>query len=131
MSYADLREQVSSCADDLARSGVGRGDRVALVFPNGIESIVLFLAAATTGSAAPLNPAYKENEFRFYLEDTAAKALVVPRGGAEAARKAMPAGVALIEASVDERGRVRLDTGPPTNGARSAEAPGCPLCSTA
>ena len=124
ITYAELRAQVSSCADALARAGVGRRDRVALVFPNGIESIVLFLAAATAGSAAPLNPAYKENEFRFYLEDTAAKALVVPRGGAEAARKAMPPGVALIEASVDAAGRVSLETQAPSDGPRSALPPG-------
>lgn len=124
LSYAELREQVNSSADALARSGVGRGDRVALVFPNGIESIVLFLAAATVGSAAPLNPAYKESEFRFYLEDTAAKALIVPRGGAEAARKAMPPGVVLIEASVDGSGRVVLDGGAKIERGRSAHAPG-------
>jgi acyl-CoA synthetase (AMP-forming)/AMP-acid ligase II len=124
LTYSQLREQVHSCADVMARSGVGRGDRVALVFPNGVESIVLFLAAATAGSAAPFNPAYKESEFRFYLEDTAAKALVVPRGGAEAARKAMPPGVVLIEASVDERGRVTLETPARTDPARSAQAPG-------
>ena len=29
-----------------------------------------FLAASIAGTAAPLNPAYKEDEFRFYLEDT-------------------------------------------------------------
>ena len=124
LTYAELREQVNSCADALARAGVGRGDRVALVFPNGVESIVLFLAAATAGSAAPLNPAYKESEFRFYLEDTEAKALVVPPGGAEAARRAMPDGVALIEASVGEDGRLTLETQSKTDPRRSASAAG-------
>ena len=124
LTYAQLRENVASAADTLARAGIARGDRVALVFPNGVEAIVLFLAAATAGSAAPLNPAYKESEFRFYLEDTAAKALVVPRGGAEAARNAMPRGVALIEAWVDERGNVTLDVQAKTDGARSVSAPG-------
>ena len=32
--------------------------------------IVSFLAASMAGTAAPLNPSYKEEEFRFYLEDT-------------------------------------------------------------
>ncbi|HKC18125.1 MAG TPA: acyl--CoA ligase [Candidatus Dormibacteraeota bacterium] len=123
LTYAQLRENVASAADALASFGVQRGDRVALVFLNGIESIVMFLAAATAGSAAPLNPAYKESEFRFYLEDTAAKALVVPRGGGEAARKAMPEGVVLIESSVDESGGVQLESAAPRQ-ARSAMAPG-------
>jgi len=123
VTYARLREQVEACADALAGAGIRRGDRVALVLPNGLESIVLFLAAASAGAAAPLNPTYKESEFRFYLEDTDARALVVPRGGAEAARKAMPEQVVLIEASVDGSGRVALKSdggGAP----RSHDAPG-------
>jgi oxalate---CoA ligase len=123
VTYARLREQVEACADVLAAAGVRRQDRVALVLPNGLESIVLFLAAASAGSAAPLNPAYKESEFRFYLEDTGARALVVPRGKAEAARMALPEKVVLIEASVDESGKVSLESdgrGRP----RSHEAPG-------
>ena len=123
VTYAKLREQVEACADALAEAGVRRGDRVALVLPNGLESIVLFLAAASAGSAAPLNPAYKESEFRFYLEDTGAKALVVPRGKAETARKALPRNAVLVEASVDESGRVALET--TAGGARrSHDAPG-------
>jgi acyl-coenzyme A synthetase/AMP-(fatty) acid ligase len=57
LTYRDLREQVSAAADGLAQLGVGRDDRVALVFPNGVEAIVLFLAASSVGTAAPLNAA--------------------------------------------------------------------------
>jgi oxalate---CoA ligase len=124
VTYAQLRAQVEACADALAQAGIRRRDRVALVLPNGLESIVLFLAAATAGSAAPLNPAYKENEFRFYLEDTAARALVVPRGGGEAARKALPAGVVLIEASVDAGGRVVLEHDGVRDSSQTATQPG-------
>ena len=86
LTYRALREQVTAAADELARLGLGRGDRIALVLPNGAEAVMLFLAAATTGTAAPLNAAYKEEEFRFYLEDTGARALVVPPGGRRADR---------------------------------------------
>jgi acyl-CoA synthetase (AMP-forming)/AMP-acid ligase II len=106
----------------LAGLGVGRGDRVALVLPNGVEAIVIFLAAATAGTAAPLNPAYKESEFRFYLEDTAARVLVVPRGAGEAARRALPSGVVLVEAWLDENGRVVLQS-EASSAARTASAP--------
>src|SRR5207237_874404 len=95
----------------------------ALVRPNSVETILLFLAAAATGTAAPLNPAYKEDEFRFYLEDTGARALVVPPGGAPAARRALPRGVLLVEASLDERGRMVLDSDAPRVRSRSAETP--------
>jgi acyl-coenzyme A synthetase/AMP-(fatty) acid ligase len=90
LTYGQLREQVSLAADRLAQHGLGRGDRIAIVFPNGVEAIVLFLAAASVGTAAPLNAAYKEDEFRFYLEDTEARALIVPPGEGEAARRALP-----------------------------------------
>src|SRR5207248_11331350 len=96
LTYGQLREQVSLAADRLAQHGVGRGDRVAIVFPNGAEAIVLFLAAAAVGTAAPLNPAYKEDEFRFYFEDLGARALILPPGEAEAARRARAAGTTLI-----------------------------------
>src|SRR6202035_5745024 len=72
LTYADLREQVARAADRLAPLGLDRGDRIALVLPNSAETIVLCLAAAPVGTAAPLNHAYKEDEFRFYLDDIGA-----------------------------------------------------------
>ena len=124
LTYAQLGEQVDAAAEALARAGIGRGDRVALVLPNGLESIVLFLAAATAGAAAPLNPAYKESEFRFYLDDTNARALVVPKGGGEAARRAKPAGATLVEASVDGNGRIVLESSTPAGEPHRPSAPG-------
>ena len=56
--------------------------------PNGFEVIVSFLAASSVGTAAPLNPAYTLDEFKFYLEDTSARALIVPAGSGDEARKA-------------------------------------------
>src|SRR5579864_4149648 len=106
LTYSKLREQVAFVAEALARLGLGRGDRIALVLPNSAESIVLFLAAATVGTAAPLNSAYKEDEFRFYMEDIGARALVVPPGEGEAARRALPSDAILVEASFDATGRL-------------------------
>jgi acyl-CoA synthetase (AMP-forming)/AMP-acid ligase II len=123
LTYAELREQVARTADRLAQLGLDRGDRIALVLPNSAETIVLFLAAATVGTAAPLNHAYKEDEFRFYLDDIAATALVVgPRQG-EAARRALPSGARLIEASFDERGRILLETASHTDTSRASTGP--------
>jgi acyl-CoA synthetase (AMP-forming)/AMP-acid ligase II len=123
LTYAQLREQVMAAADGLAQLGLGRGDRIALVLPNSVETIVLFLAAAATGTAAPLNPAYKEDEFRFYLEDTGARALVVPSGGGDAARRALLPGVLLVEASLDGQGRVSLEGSAARDRSRSAATP--------
>ena len=39
--------------------GIGRGDRVAIVLPNGPEMATAFLAVACGATTAPLNPAYR------------------------------------------------------------------------
>ncbi len=108
-TYAALRETVSAGTERLRELGLGRGDRIATSYPNGAEAVLLFLTAALTGTAAPLNPAYTEEEVRFYLEDTNAAALVVPPGGARAARSARRPETRLLEASVDEKGGLRIE----------------------
>ena len=110
VSYASLKEQVLAVAEALAAAGVKRGDRVGTALPNGLPNIVTFLAASMVGTAAPLNPAYKEEDFKFYLEDTAAKFLLLPPDGAEEARRAAGNKVPIITVDLDEAGKVRLST---------------------
>src|SRR4030095_9615304 len=88
VTYDQLRVQIESLSKTLRKLGLGRGDRIALAMPNGFEVITSFLAASAVGTAAPLNPAYTLDEFKFYLEDTSARALIVPRGSGEEARAA-------------------------------------------
>jgi len=123
LSYAALRAQVRRLADRLAEHGLGRQDRVAMVFPNGAEAIVGFLGASVAAIAAPLNPSYTEDEFRFYLDDTGAKALIVPPGGAPAARRAAPADTIVIEMAVDTSGELQLDSAAPREIGRTATEP--------
>src|SRR5438132_13451934 len=108
VTYGELRRQVESVAEALAASGVGRGDRVGMALPNGLPTIVAFLAASVAGTAAPLNPAYKEDEFRFYLEDTAARVLILPKHGADEARKAAGDRVKVLTIDMDSSGTVNL-----------------------
>src|SRR4051812_23496360 len=108
ISYGNLRAQVRSLAEQLAGAGIGRGDRVASALPNGLPLIVSFLSASIAGTAAPLNPAYKEDEFRFYLEDTDARVLILPPDGAEAARRAAGDRVRILTAEMDVSGTVKL-----------------------
>jgi acyl-CoA synthetase (AMP-forming)/AMP-acid ligase II len=109
LSYRRLREEVARGAEVLAARGIRRGDRVALVYPNSAEAVVLFLSAAVAGTAAPLNPAYKADEHSFYLLDTRARALLVPPGGGESAREALPIGALTIEAAFGDDSRLRFD----------------------
>ena len=75
-SKASIEKTVASLND----FGVGRGDRVAIVLPNGPEMATAFLAVAAGAVAAPLNPTYRGEEFEFYLTDLSAKALIVEAG---------------------------------------------------
>jgi acyl-CoA synthetase (AMP-forming)/AMP-acid ligase II len=47
-----------------------------------------FLAVACGATTAPLNPAYREDEFAFYMEDVKARALIAQKGVATPAREA-------------------------------------------
>ncbi len=72
VTYRSLRNQVEGLAATLHALGLGRGDRVAMALSNGIEVITAFFGiTAAAATAAPLNPAYTAEEFRFYLEDIA------------------------------------------------------------
>jgi acyl-CoA synthetase (AMP-forming)/AMP-acid ligase II len=109
VSYDQLRAQVAAVADSFASAGIGAGDRVAMSLPNGLDTIVCFLAASVAGTAAPLNPGYRYDEFLFYLEDTNAKLLVLPPSGADDARRAASERkIPVITAEVTPDGSVQL-----------------------
>jgi acyl-CoA synthetase (AMP-forming)/AMP-acid ligase II/acyl carrier protein len=80
LTFGALFDQVERAADELNAMGIGRDDRVATVLPNGPETAVAFLGVACAAVAAPLNPAYRESEFDFYLTDLKAKAIIVQSG---------------------------------------------------
>ena len=124
LSYRLLRQHVSRVADTLAALGVARSDRVAIVIGNGAEAVVAVLGAAVAAAAAPLNPACTEDELRYYIEDVSARALIVPRGGGEAARRAWRAGAPLVEIAVEPGGKLAIEASPRPAARRSAGSPG-------
>jgi len=126
LSYGQLRTNVHRVADTLAALGVERGDRVAIVLPQGLATVVATLGAALAATAAPLNPSFTEAEFRFYFEDVSARALIVPAQGAAAARAAWPAdsGLPLIEVTLEATGELRLASTTPSRFGRTASEPG-------
>jgi acyl-CoA synthetase (AMP-forming)/AMP-acid ligase II len=74
---------------------------------------VAFLAGSIAGTAAPLNPAYRYDEFCFYLEDTAAKVLLVPPDGAEEARRAaQQLSIPVYAVDMDAQGNVSIVNAP-------------------
>ncbi len=103
LSYGGLRVLGAEVAASLHGFGVGRGDRVAIVLPNGPEMAAAFVTIAQVATTAPLNPAYREEEYDFYLTDLKAKALVVMEGyDGPALASAQKAGMAVIRLSVPE-----------------------------
>src|SRR5688572_27608719 len=125
ITYGALRRQVVAVAETLAARGIGRGDRVGMALPNGLPAIVAFLAASEAGTAAPLNPGYKEDEFRFYLEDTNARVLLLPPDGAADARRAAAERVPVLSVEMDAAGTVTVGgaSGGPAQSAVEGPAP--------
>jgi acyl-CoA synthetase (AMP-forming)/AMP-acid ligase II/aryl carrier-like protein len=80
LTYVDLWRQVQRIADTLQSRGVTPTARVAVVLPNGPEMAATVLGVAACAVCAPLNPAYRLEEFRFYLQDTRAQFVVVGNG---------------------------------------------------
>ena len=77
LTYAQLRAHIEAVRESLNSFGVGRNDRVVIVLDNSPEMAVAFMAVAACSTAVPLNPAYRADEFRFYLSRVNAKALIV------------------------------------------------------
>jgi acyl-CoA synthetase (AMP-forming)/AMP-acid ligase II len=105
LTHGALRDLAMRTVDTLNGLGIGRGDRVAIVLPNGPEMAAIFVAAACGATTAPLNPAYKLEEFDFYLSDLNARALVIQRGMESPARQAAAQrGIPVLELVPDEGG---------------------------
>ena len=105
LTYAGLRRLVADTVATLNRIGIGRNDPVAIVLPNGPEMAAAFVSIACGATTAPLNPAYRADEFDFYLGDLDAKALVVERGSESAAiAVARQRGVSIVELVADPAG---------------------------
>ncbi len=109
VNYAEFGEEIERVAELLAGAGVQPGRAVSIVLPNGLEFMVVFLAVARAGAiAAPLNPAYTTDEFRFYMEDAEAQFAILPEGEHAAREAAAQLGVPTMEASLDDGGRTAL-----------------------
>lgn len=98
LTYARLADLAGRTVTQLNKWGVGPGDAVATVVPNGPQAAASFLCLAAGATVAPLNPGYRAAEFEFYLTDLKARALIVPSGlDSEARGVAARLGVPVIE----------------------------------
>ena len=103
LNYGALRTLVSSTLESLNAMGVGRNDRVAIVLTNGPEMATCYMACASGTTSAPLNPAYRADEFEFYLSDLNAKVLIVEQASSSPAiAVAQKLGVRVVDLLVAE-----------------------------
>lgn len=109
-THRGLSQQVETLAALLRQTPLQIGQPVAIVLPNGLEYLAVFLAVARARLvAAPLNPAYKSDEFRFYLEDIAAHAVIAPPGPHPIRDVARDLRLPVWTARLDELGRAALE----------------------
>lgn len=106
LSHRELRRHVLSFQQKLAAIGISHKDAVAIALPNSLECVVAFLATSLQrATCAPLNPAYQQNEFEFYLNDLNAAVVLVPKGAiaenGEAIKAARACNAAVAEISWD------------------------------
>ncbi|RUS22101.1 hypothetical protein BC937DRAFT_90432, partial [Endogone sp. FLAS-F59071] len=78
------------------------GSVVSASLPNSLEFAITFLGSTNLRLvSAPLNSAYKEEEFKFYLDDAKSSAMIVTRGEAAknspAVKAAKSFGIAVVE----------------------------------
>jgi acyl-CoA synthetase (AMP-forming)/AMP-acid ligase II len=108
--YLDLATRVETLAGRLTGAGVRRGDRVALALPNSTDFVQLVLAINLLGAAAaPLNPAYTAEEFRFYLTDIKPRLLLLPSSLAPAEEAAATADTSIGRVAQVPDGPVQIE----------------------
>jgi oxalate---CoA ligase len=127
LSYERLGELVAGTAGGLRGHGLGPRSRVALLVENGPEAATAFLSIAQGAAVAPLNPAYREAELAFSLEDIGAEALVIGATLDSPARAvAAGRGIQIFELHVDPSepaGVFRLEGIEPSTAGETGPAP--------
>jgi long-chain acyl-CoA synthetase len=77
LSYGELDRLVDGLAARLLELGVERGDRVAIVLPNGVGTAVAIYGVLRAGAAfSPLNPTIKREKLGHVLSDCGAAAVI-------------------------------------------------------
>src|SRR5258707_656171 len=79
-TYREVVGMVNCIAHGLYNLGLRKGDRVCLLMTNRPEYTVSFIAAASIGVVvSPMNPAYKDREVGYQLENSEASAIIIQR----------------------------------------------------
>jgi acyl-CoA synthetase (AMP-forming)/AMP-acid ligase II/thioesterase domain-containing protein/acyl carrier protein len=105
LSFGNLLGLVQRTVQGLRARKILRTDRVAVVLSDGPELAAAFLAVSSGAACAPLNPAYRAQEFEFYLRDLGVRAVIVGAGMDSAVRAvAGLLNVPLLEMELEQDG---------------------------
>lgn len=100
LTYASVDDRAGRLASTLAAMGVGGGDRIGLMLPNGVPFLVIYFALGKLGAiAVPINPAYRGYMLEYVLADTACTMLFADAAvldGLEPSLDALPSRPALV-----------------------------------
>jgi long-chain acyl-CoA synthetase len=87
-TYAEFDAAVDRTADMLAAHGIGRGDAVSLLLPNGAEYVIAYFACFKTGAlAGPVNSLLKPEEAAYVVGNSDAKLLLYHSSFGDTARR--------------------------------------------
>jgi len=108
VSYKILADQIERLSGQL-KNALQPGDCVAMVLPNSLEFLVIFLALTRARLvAAPLNPDYKPDETWFFIKNARVKAVIAEGGNAAVREAIVGLGVPVWTSHADARGVVDL-----------------------
>ena len=108
-TYSDLGNEVVRVSELLSGIEMLPKSAISIVLPNSLEFMVMFLAVVRYGAiAAPLNSAYTAEEFKFYMEDAEAQAVIVPFEEHAAKDAARELGIQVIEVRATKEGAMDL-----------------------
>jgi acetyl-CoA synthetase len=125
-SYAELQDQAERLAQVLERLGVARGDRVAVVMPQRLETAVAHMAIYRLGAVAmPLSMLFGPDALEYRINDSGAQLAIVDESAVDnllAARPACP-GLRTVMAVGGAVGRGDIDWTAALAGARGGGTP--------
>lgn len=78
LTWAEVNREGNRWANGLAAAGIGKGDRVLLMIPSGIEHVLIWLGLCKLGAImVPVNEAYKGAMLRHQVNDSEAGLAIV------------------------------------------------------
>ncbi|OWW19991.1 acyl-CoA synthetase [Noviherbaspirillum denitrificans] len=91
LTYAELHEQANRMSNVLAKLGVKKGDRVAIILPQRAETAVVHMACYQLGAVAmPLSILFGPDALEYRLQNSEAEVAIVDQAGLDNLRQARP-----------------------------------------